>query len=96
MKKTTTKPPAKSSPLPPSIVSSYCDGKYLVKRATITDPETHVGASIEERLRLYTKSDLLLMFESVGLRVTACFGDYKANEFVEGVSDRVIMLCKKP
>ncbi len=70
-------------------------GKYLVKRATITDPEANVKASIEERLRLYTKSDLLLMFESVGLRVTACFGDYKANEFVEGVSDRVIMLCEK-
>lgn len=71
-------------------------GKYLVKRATITDPEANVSASIEERLRLYTKSDLLLMFESVGLRVTACFGDYNANEFVEGVSDRVIMLCEKP
>ncbi len=71
-------------------------GKYLVKRATITDPETKVSASIEERLRLYTKSDLLLMFKSVGLRVTACFGDYNANEFVEGVSDRVIMLCEKP
>jgi SAM-dependent methyltransferase len=71
-------------------------GKYLVKRAKITDPETNVSASIEERLRLYTKSDLMVMFESVGLRVTACFGDYNANEFVEGVSDRVIMMCERP
>jgi SAM-dependent methyltransferase len=70
-------------------------GKYLVKRATITDPETNVSASIEERLRLYTKDDLLLMFKSVSLHVIACFGDYNANEFVEGVSDRVIMLCEK-
>jgi SAM-dependent methyltransferase len=71
-------------------------GKYLVKHADITDQETRVSESIEERLRLYSKSDLMLMFESVGLSVVDCFGDYDGNEFVEGVSDRVIIISQKP
>ena len=92
----TTLYPPSPRPFPQRLPAQEYPGHYLVKRATITDPETGVSASIEERLRLYTKRDLLLMFESVGLRVAACFGDYGGNEFVEGVSDRVIMLCEKP
>ena len=70
-------------------------GKYLVKHATISDPETQASESIEERLRLYTERDLLLMFRSVDLEVVASFGDYNGNEFVEGVSERIIMICEK-
>jgi hypothetical protein len=70
-------------------------GKYLVKHATISDPRTQTTESIEERLRLYTKRDLVLMFKSVGLDVTDCFGDYNGNEFVDGVSERVIIVCEK-
>lgn len=69
-------------------------GKYLVKHATISDASNSITESIEERLRLYTKKDLLLMFESVGLTVLACFGDYIGNDFVDGVSERVIIVCQ--
>jgi SAM-dependent methyltransferase len=71
-------------------------GKYLVKRATIQDPDTKTSETIVERLRLYTKRDLLVMLQSVGLTVVGCFGDYHGNEFVESVSDRIIFTCRKP
>jgi SAM-dependent methyltransferase len=71
-------------------------GKYLVKHATISDRDTDEVESIEERLRLYTRDDLSIMFDSVGLRVLGCFGDYRGNEFVEGVSERIIVICEKP
>lgn len=71
-------------------------GKYLVKYATIREMEGSVTETIEERLRLYSRDDLLVMFKSVSLRVIEVFGDYKGNEFVDGVSDRVIMLCERP
>ncbi|MDH3217388.1 MAG: class I SAM-dependent methyltransferase [Candidatus Krumholzibacteria bacterium] len=71
-------------------------GKYLVKHAKISDLETKKTESIEERLRLYSKKDLLLMFGSVGFQVIDIFGDYHGNAFVSGVSDRLIIVCEKP
>ena len=50
---------------------------------------------IEERLRLYTKDDLLMMFDSVGLATEAVYGDYRGNDFADGVSDRVIVVTRK-
>jgi SAM-dependent methyltransferase len=70
-------------------------GKYLVKRATITNQRTEACEEIEERLRLYTKSDLLVMFDSVGLTVREVFGDYRGNAFTPGVSERVIIVAEK-
>ena len=70
-------------------------GKYLVKHATITNTESQFREVIEERLRLYTKHELSIMFDSVGLSVTDVFGDYKGNEFVDGVSERVIVVAEK-
>ena len=70
-------------------------GKYLVKQATITKAETGFREEIEERLRLYTRDELLLMFESVGLGVAEVFGDYEGNAFTEGVSERVIVIAEK-
>ena len=71
-------------------------GKYLVKHATITNEETGSVERIDERLRLYTRRDLELMFDAVRLEVLGCFGDYNGNEFVESVSDRIIVVCGKP
>ena len=71
-------------------------GKYLVKRATITNRRSDTKEMIEERLRLYTKHDLEIMFESVGLSVVEVFGDYAGNSFVPGVSERAIFVAEKP
>lgn len=70
-------------------------GKYLVKRATITDTKSDLKESIEERLRLYTRGDLLTMFKSLDFTVCDTYGDYKGNAFVEGVSERLIMILEK-
>lgn len=70
-------------------------GKYLVKQATITNAETGFREEIEERLRLYTRDELLLMFDSVGLHPGEVFGDYEGNAFVDGVSERVVVLAEK-
>lgn len=71
-------------------------GKYLVKNATITNLDTKMTESVEERLRLYSKDDLLLMVRSVGIKLMEVFGDYNGNAFVDGVSERVILVCEKP
>jgi SAM-dependent methyltransferase len=70
-------------------------GKYLVKHATITDTRTGEREEVAERLRLYTREDLVTMFTSVGLTIERTFGDYSANPFVEGVSERVIIVAGK-
>lgn len=70
-------------------------GKYLVKRAVVTNMETGDQEEIVERLRLYTRRDLLTMLGSVRMEVSEIFGDYAANPFVDGVSDRVILVARK-
>lgn len=71
-------------------------GKYLVKRATITDTRTLNAERIEERLRLYAREDLELMMKSAGFEVENVYGDYSGNAFVDGVSERVVILSRKP
>ncbi len=44
-------------------------GKYLVKHAEITDTRTGRKESIEERLRLYGKEELEIMFRSAGFSI---------------------------
>lgn len=70
-------------------------GKYLRKDAVISNPHTGQTEEIEERLRLYTKAELHIMFESVGLNIEETYGDYERNLFVEGVSERVIIVARK-
>jgi SAM-dependent methyltransferase len=70
-------------------------GKYLVKHATVTNSRTKEKEHIEERLRLYTKDDLFIMFKSVGFVIEEVFGDYARNAFAEGVSERVIVVAMK-
>lgn len=70
-------------------------GKYLVKHAVITDTRTGEKEEVEERLRLYTKEDLEIMFRSTGFTIEDTCGDYAGNPFVESVSERVIMIGRK-
>jgi SAM-dependent methyltransferase len=69
--------------------------KYLVKHVSLTHLETGEQESLSERLRLYTRSDLETMFKSTGMRIVKEFGDYEGNEFVRGVSERVIIIAEK-
>ena len=71
-------------------------GKYIVKRADIRHTDSGIHDSIEERLRLYTKDDLRTMLKSVDLVPREVFGDYQGNEFVDGVSERVIIVSDRP
>lgn len=70
-------------------------GKYLVKHASVTDGRTGKRERVEERLRLYTREDLIIMFESVGLTIEETYGDYSRNPFLEGVSERVVVVARK-
>jgi SAM-dependent methyltransferase len=70
-------------------------GKYLAKHAAIADLRTGKTEHVEERLRLYSLDELLIMFKSVGFAIESVFGDYAKNPFVNGVSERVIIIAKK-
>jgi len=70
-------------------------GKFLVKRATLRHAASGAVEEIEERLRLYSRADLLLMFDSVGFETVGVYGDYAGNGFVDGVSERVIIVSRK-
>jgi hypothetical protein len=35
------------------------------------------------------------MFESVGLTIEETYGDYSRNPFVEGVSERVVVVARR-
>lgn len=70
-------------------------GKYLVKHIDIRHSDTGEHETFEERLRLYTRDDLRSMFNGAGMRVTEVFGDYEGNEFVAGVSERVIVVAER-
>ena len=70
-------------------------GKYLVKDATLVNPTTGQKEQIVERLRLYTRDELVLMLESVGFKIRDIYGDYSRNPFVDGVSERVVIIADK-
>ena len=70
-------------------------GKFLVKRAELRHAKTGGVEHIEERLRLYTRDDLILMLETVELEPLGVFGDYQGNDFVDGVSERVIVVSRR-
>ena len=50
---------------------------------------------LEERLRLYSRDDLNTLFASAGLSIVEVFGDYAGHSFVDGVSERVIIIAEK-
>jgi hypothetical protein len=66
-----------------------------VKDIQVTNLQSGQKANLEERLRLYAKEELLIMFESVGFKIIDIYGDYDRNPFLEGVSERVIAVSLK-
>jgi SAM-dependent methyltransferase len=70
-------------------------GKYLVKEIQATNLQTGHIKDCEERLRLYSLDELVIMFESVGFKIDSVFGGYDHNPFIKGVSERVIIVSRK-
>ena len=70
-------------------------GKYLVKNVEVTNLQSGKTDRIKEQLRLYSKDELVIMFESVGFKTETIYGGYHQEPFVDGVSDRVILISKK-
>lgn len=71
------------------------DGRYLVKGVEAQNSATGETVAYEERVRLYARSEMVTMLESVDMVVSGVFGDYDRSDFVESESDRLIMICEK-
>jgi SAM-dependent methyltransferase len=70
-------------------------GKYLIKNVEVTHLQSGKTDQIEEHLRLYSKDELVIMFKSVGFEIESIFGGYQQDPFVEGVSDRVLIVSTR-
>ena len=70
-------------------------GKYLSKKVVVTHRQSGKIDLIEEQLRLYSKDELVIMFESVGFKIETIYGGYQQDPFIDGLSDRVIIISKK-
>jgi hypothetical protein len=71
------------------------NGRYLVKGVEAQNVNTGETVAYDERVRLYTRSDMVTMLESVGVIVSGVFGDYDRSDFIESDSERLILLCEK-
>lgn len=71
-------------------------GKYLVKDIEITNLLDGERTTLMERLRLYTKEELLAALGNLGFAVIALFGDYDGSGYIASVSERLIVVASKP
>ena len=72
---------------------SIVDG-VVVKDITINDPCTG-EVTFQERVRLYTRDELVAMIESTGMTVDNVMGSYTAEPFDNESSKRCIILAHK-
>jgi SAM-dependent methyltransferase len=75
--------------------SLQSNGRYLVKGVEAQYGATGETVAYDERVRLYTRSELTTMLESVSLGVSGVFGDYDRSDYDEEFSERIIMICEK-
>jgi SAM-dependent methyltransferase len=75
--------------------SLEAEGRYLVKGVEAQNGTTGETVAFDERVRLYTHDEMVTMLESVDVVLSGAFGDYDRSDFVEAVSDRLILLCEK-
>jgi SAM-dependent methyltransferase len=75
--------------------SLEAEGKFLVKHVRAASRKTGAMLEYDERIRLYTRGELLVMLDSVDLGVSGLFGDYDRGEYDETNSERIIMVCEK-
>lgn len=70
-------------------------GRFLVKQVKAVNRATGKTIAYDERVRLYTREDLMTMLDSVDLSVSGVFGDYDRGKFKKEESERIIMICEK-
>jgi SAM-dependent methyltransferase len=71
------------------------DGKFLIKGVEAQNGSTGESVTYDERVRLYSRDEMVTMLESVDLSLSGVFGDYDRSEFDERHSDRLILICEK-
>lgn len=71
------------------------DSLYVRKKITVNNPCSH-ELEYTERVRLYSKSDLLQMTEDSGFEILSVFGDYDGSSFNHELSKRCIVIARKP
>lgn len=71
------------------------DERYLHKGVEAQNSVTGEMISYDERVRLYSREEMVTMLDSVDLVVSGVFGDYDRSDFDEQRSDRLILVCEK-
>lgn len=70
-------------------------GKKIVKTIKIIDEINQLESRYAESVSLLTLDDFQHLAEKTGLKMTAVFGDYNLNPFIDSTSERLIMIfCK--
>jgi SAM-dependent methyltransferase len=76
-----------------NIQRSYTE-KHLVKTISFVNKQ-NVTENHEERVQVFTKSELINMFEQHGATLVQSFGNYMLEDYQEETSPRIILLFKK-
>jgi SAM-dependent methyltransferase len=71
------------------------DDRFLVKGVEAQNAATGETISYDERVRLYSREEMVTMLDGVDLVVSGVFGDYDRSDFDETQSDRLILICEK-
>lgn len=71
----------------------YLEEDFVVKR--INFQAEGRNWEFKERVRLFTREQLVQMLESVGFKVKKIFGNYHLEPFFEESSDRLILVAEK-
>ncbi len=71
------------------------DGRFLIKGVEAQNSATGETVTYDERVRLYSRDEMVTMLESVDLSLSGAFGDYDRSDFDEQRSDRLILICEK-
>ena len=71
------------------------EGRFLIKGVEAQNSATGETVTYDERVRLYSRDEMVTMLESVDLSLSGVFGDYDRSDFDEQRSDRLILICEK-
>lgn len=80
-------------------VTRELSGRTIVKTIEVDDPGRPAGRPrprFQERVRALSADTLRGYLRDAGLPVERCYGDYALNPFRPDVSDRLILVARKP
>lgn len=70
------------------------DGKHIIKHIRFVDDKAE-PKHYTERVSAFSLQDFTQLFEPIGLKLEATFGDYQLSDFSPETSPRLIMIFKK-